>query len=292
MKISRTYLVLLLGMILWGLYPIFTHRFVLSLDPVFLVSISTLTASIPFFILLTAKKELKQFFSRKYLKTFLGVAFFTAAGQGLLFIGTKLTSGTNTGLLLQVEPIYSLILGIIFLGEILKASQIGATLAMVIGAVTIVYKGGVNINSGDIFILLSPLMFQLSHLIGKRLLNKNIDVNLILASRQFYGGVMLLLFTFLTNRSSVNLFSFRSVSVGLTLGLFTAIVALCWYSSIKKVPVSVASSFIPITALVSLIGSYFFLKEVISIQQYIGFFFIVGGMLWQAKSSKIIERAE
>jgi drug/metabolite transporter (DMT)-like permease len=292
MKISRTYLVLLLGMILWGLYPIFTHRFVLSLDPVFLVSISTLTASIPFFILLTAKKELRQFFSRKYLKTFLGVAFFTAAGQGLLFIGTKLTSGTNTGLLLQVEPIYSLILGIIFLGEILKASQIGATLAMVIGAVTIVYKGGVNINSGDIFILLSPLMFQLSHLIGKRLLNKNIDVNLILASRQFYGGVMLLLFTFLTNRSAMSLFSFRSISVGLTLGLFTAIVALCWYSSIKKVPVSVASSFIPITALVSLIGSSFFLKEVISVQQYIGFFFIVGGMLWQAKSSKIIERAE
>lgn len=279
-------------MILWGLYPIFTHRFVLSLDPVFLVSISTLTASIPFFILLTAKKELRQFFSRKYLKTFLGVAFFTAAGQGLLFIGTKLTSGTNTGLLLQVEPIYSLILGIIFLGEILKASQIGATLAMVIGAVTIVYKGGVNINSGDIFILLSPLMFQLSHLIGKRLLNKNIDVNLILASRQFYGGVMLLLFTFLTNRSAMSLFSFRSISVGLTLGLFTAIVALCWYSSIKKVPVSVASSFIPITALVSLIGSSFFLKEVISVQQYIGFFFIVGGMLWQAKSSKIIERAE
>ena len=292
MKISRTYLVLLLGMILWGLYPIFTHRFVLSLDPIFLVSISTLTASIPFFLLLAAKKELNQFFSVKYLKTFLGVAFFTAAGQGLLFIGTKLTSGTNTGLLLQVEPIYSLILGIIFLGEILNGSQIGATILMVVGAVTIVYKGGVSINSGDILILFSPLMFQLSHLIGKRLLNKNIDVNLILASRQFYGGLMLLLFTFFTNKSAITLFNGRSISIGLSLGLFTAIVALCWYSSIKKVPVSVASSFIPITALVSLVGSAFFLKEVISIQQYLGFFFIVGGMLWQASSSKIIERAE
>ncbi|MCR4276798.1 MAG: DMT family transporter [Candidatus Roizmanbacteria bacterium] len=286
MRISKTYLVLLLGMILWGLFPIVTHRFVFSLDPVLLVSISTLTASIPFFILLFAKKEMNQFFSLKYLKTMLGVAFFTAAGQGLLFIGTKITSGTNTGLLLQVEPIYSLILGTIFLGEILKRGQIGATLAMVIGAVTIVYKGGVNINLGDILILLSPLMFQISHLIGKKLLNNKIDVNLILASRQFYGGIMLLLFTFLTNGSAISLFNVNIITTGLCLGMFTAVVALCWYSSIKKVPVSVASSFIPITALVSLAASAIFLKEVISPQQFIGFFFIVGGMLWQTSSTK------
>jgi len=286
MKINKTYLVLLLGMVLWGLFPIITHRFVSSLDPMLLVSISTLTASIPFFILLFAKKEINQFFSVKYLKTLLGVAFFTAAGQGLLFIGTKLTSGTNTGLLLQVEPIYSLILGTILLGEILKKGQIGATLAMVIGAVTIVYKGGVNINSGDILILLSPLMFQISHLIGKKLLNKKIDVNLILASRQFYGGTILLVFAFLTNRSAISLFNVNIITTGLCLGMFTAVVALCWYSSIKKIPVSVASSFIPLTALVSLAASALFLKEVISVQQLIGFFFIVGGMLWQTASTK------
>lgn len=286
MKISKTYLVLLLGMVLWGLFPIITHRFVSSLDPMLLVSISTLTASIPFFVLLFFKKEMDQFFSLKNLRTLLGVAFFTAAGQGLLFIGTKLTSGTNTGLLLQVEPIYSLILGTIFLGEILKKGQIGATLAMVIGAVTIVYKGGVNINLGDILILLSPLMFQISHLIGKKLLNKKIDVNLILASRQFYGGTMLLIFTFITNRSAIGLFNINILATGLCLGMFTAVVALCWYSSIKKVPVSVASSFIPITALVSLAASAIFLRETVSIQQLAGFVFIVGGMLWQTSSTK------
>lgn len=104
------------------------------------------------------------------------VALFTAAGQAFLFIGTKLTSGVNTGLLLQVEPIYSLLLGVIFLGETMGGGQIGATLIMVIGAMT----------------------------------------------------------------------------------------------------------FLPLTALVSLLGSIFFLKEAISIQQYIGFFLIVSGMIWQA----------
>ena len=35
MKINKTYLLLLLGMALWGMYPIFTHKFVLKLDTPF-----------------------------------------------------------------------------------------------------------------------------------------------------------------------------------------------------------------------------------------------------------------
>lgn len=281
MKFNNTYLILFTGMILWGLYPIITHKYILGLDPMLLVSISTLIASVPFIIQLIIKKELSQLFSVKILKTLIFVALFTAIGQAFLFIGTKLTSGTNTGLLLQSEPIYSLILGVIFLGEIVSGGQILATLLMVVGAMIIVYKGGSSINLGDILILLSPLTFQISHLIGKRLLNKKVDVNLILAGRQFFGGTMLLFFAFVTNKNTISLLSYKIVSIGFFLGIIAAIVALCWYTSIKKIPVSVASSFLPLTALVGLIASVVYLKEVVSIQQYIGFILIVGGMFWQ-----------
>lgn len=281
MKFNNTYLILFTGMILWGLYPIFTHRYIVGLNPMFLVGISTLIASVPFIIQLIIKKELSQLFSLKILNTLIFVALFTAVGYSFLFIGTKLTSGTNTGLLLQIEPIYSLILGVIFLGEIIRGGQILATLLMVFGAMIIVYKGGSSVNLGDILILLSPLTFQISHLIGKRLLNKKVGVTVILAGRQFFGGVMLLLFTFITNKNYISLFSYHGISVGFFLGIITSIISLCWYTSIKKIPVSVASSFIPLTALVSLVASAVYLKEVISIQQYIGFVLIVGGMLWQ-----------
>ncbi len=281
MKFNKTYLILFLGMTLWGLLPLFTHKYVMTIDPLFLVSISTITASIPFFILLLAGKQIRNFFSINFLKDIFWVATLTAIGQGLLFIGTKLTSGTNTGLLLQSEPIYSLILGAIFLGEIISGGQILATLFMVLGAMAIVYRGGSSLNLGDIFILLSPLMFQMSHLMGKKLLNRKISVNMILAGRQFFGGLILVFFTLITSKSTV-VFNIHNFGVGLYLGMLTAIVALCWYSSIKKIPVSTASSFLPLTALVSLLGSVFFLKEIVGIQQYIGFFLIVGGMIWQA----------
>lgn len=283
-KVDSTYLVLLFGMFLWGMYPLFAHKFVLGLDPLFLVSVSTFLASIPFIIQLVIKKEFRQLFLLRNLKMLLFVALFTAIGQGFLFVGTKLTSGTNTGLLLQAEPIYSLLLGIIFLGEIIRSGQIWSTFLMVIGAMTIVYRGsGVNLNLGDVLILLSPLMFQISHAIGKKLLNKGVDIFLILAGRQLYGGLMLLILAFIMNKSIINLFNSNNLLSASYLGLFSSVVALCWYSSIKKIPVSVASSFLPLTALVSLMGSVFFLKEIVSIQQYIGFFFIVGGMLWQTK---------
>lgn len=281
MKFNNTYLILFTGLILWGLYPIFTHKYIVGINPMLLVSISTLTASIPFIILLIIKKELLELFSVKILKTLIFVAFFTAVGQAFLFIGTKLTSGTNTGLLLQIEPIYSLVLGAIFLGEIISGGQILATLLMVFGAMIIVYKGGSSVNLGDILILLSPLTFQISHLIGKRLLNNNFDVHLILAGRQFLGGIMLLSFTFITNRNTISLLNYRIISIGLFLGIILSVMALCWYLAIKKIPVSIASSFLPFTALVSLVASAVYLKEVISIQQYVGFVLIVGGMFWQ-----------
>jgi drug/metabolite transporter (DMT)-like permease len=270
-------------MTLWGMYPIFTHRLVLSIDPLFLVSISALIASIPFITQLIIKKEFGQLFLPKVLKTLFPVALFSATGQAFLFVGTKLTSGVNTGLLLQMEPIYSLILGAIFLGEMIGNGQIGATLIMVIGAMTIVYKGGVNPNLGDLLILLTPFMYQISHAIAKKLLNKDADISLILAGRQLYGGLMLLAFAFIMNKSIIKLFNVNNIVSASFLGLFLSVVALIWYTSIKRIPVSVASSFLPLTALVSLLGSAFFLKETISLQQYIGFFFIVGGMLWQAK---------
>ncbi|MFA5770246.1 MAG: EamA family transporter, partial [Patescibacteria group bacterium] len=116
----------------------------------------------------------------------------------------------------------------------------------------------------------------------KKILNKGTEISLILAGRHLYGGIMLIIFTLLINRSVVSSFNINNLITASYLGLYLSLLAFLWYSSIKKVPVSVASSFLPLTAVVSLFGSAFFLKETISFQQYLGFFFIVGGMIWLA----------
>lgn len=277
------YTLLLAEVVLWGMYPIFTHYFVLTVDPIFLVSISSLIASIPFVARLIVTKKYKKLVSKNIVRSLIPIAFFTAIGHGFLFFGTKLTSGVNTGLLLQVEPIYSLILGAIFLGDIIGKKRIAATFIMILGAMTIVYKGTISPNPGDIFILLTPLMYQLSHTFAKKLLDNGTDISVILAGRQLGSGFILLLLAFVSNKSFVSLLNFQNVGSATYLGLYLSLVVFLWYSIIKRIPLSVASSFLPLTAVSSLFGSVFFLKETISTQQYIGFILIMSGTAWMSK---------
>ncbi len=280
----NSYLLLLLVMILWGMYPIFTHYFVLQLDPVFLVSIATLFSSIPFILKLILTKNKKGIYSRKILKPLLPIAIFAALGNILLFVGTKLTSGTNTGLLLQIEPIYALILGLIIFRESFDRKKFLATGLMILGAIVVIYKGFVLPNIGDIFILLTTLMYQISHTFVKKLLDKGEAMTLILAGRQLLGGLMLLFFAYIQAPNFLDLLNNpQNIGSGIYLGLYLSIVLILWYSAVKKMPLSVASSFLPVTALVALLGSAIFLKETITTQHYLGFIIIVSGMILQSR---------
>lgn len=267
-------------MILWGSYPILAHHFVRTIDPLFLVGFSSLIASFPFIISLIIKKKQDQLFSPKNLKLLAPVALFSVIGHVLLFAGTKLTSGINTGLLLQVEPIYALIIATLFFGEVLGKGRVSATILMVFGAMVIVYKGGTNLNIGDLFILLTTLMYQISHTLAKKLLDKGFDRSLVLAGRQLFGSLMLLVLLFITNSSFTEDFSVVNFQAAIFLGLYVSVTAFLWYTAIKRVSISVVSSFLPLTAIVSLLGSVFFLHETISTQQYVGFFLILTGAVW------------
>ena len=277
-------------MILWGMYPLFTHYFVLKLDPFFLVSIATLISAIPFLIQIIATKKLLDFYSKRLLMFLIPAAVFAAIGNMLLFVGTKLTTGTNTGLLLQIEPIYSLIIGMIVFKEAFNKKRLLATTLMVLGAIVIIYKGWVVPNIGDIFILLTPLMYQIAHAFMKKLLDQGKNIALLLAGRQLFGGLMLLFFSLSINPSLSQLMTVQNIQSGTYLGLYLALAALLWYLAVKRMPLSIASSFLPITAVVALLGSSLFLKETITIRHYLGFILIVSGMIWQSilyfKSSK------
>lgn len=270
-------------MVLWGLYPIFTHYFVLQLDPLFLVSVSTLISSLPFLIKIIFTKNVSQLFSKQLLKQTFPAAVFVALGNVLLFAGTKLTTGTNTGLLLQIEPIYSLLVGIIVFKEAFNTKRLFATSLMIGGAIIIIYKGFVLPNLGDIFILLTTLMYQISHAFIKKLLDKGKDMALLLGVRQFLGGLMLLLFALIVNPSASQLVTVNNLQSGTYLGLYLAVVILLWYMAVKRMPLSIASSFLPITAIFALLGASLFLKETIMPQHYVGFLLIVSGILWLAK---------
>lgn len=280
-----TYTILIAVMILWGLYPIVTHYFVRNIDPLFLVSASTLVGAIPFIIKTTYSRNLAFLLNRNNISSLFFVTVFGTAGHILLFVGTKYTSGANTGLLLQIEPIYSLIIGIFLFKETISISRLFATVVMIAGAAIIVYRGNLSLNIGDVLILLTPLMYQLSHSFSKKMLDRGIDSSNILAVRQLLGGIVMVFFASFFNSQFFSFFTRTNISVAIFLGLYLSLVVFLWYAVLKNMLLSFASSFLPLTAAVSLLGSGLFLKETINAQQIVGFLLIIIALAWLSKSA-------
>lgn len=275
----------MLDMITFGLLPVLSHFFVATIDPLVFSGAATFIGSIPLIFWLKRKKKINQLFSKQYFPNLLVMSILATIGSVCYFTGTKLTSGLNTGLLTQIEPFYALLLAAFILKEAVSRNQILATLLMVGGAVAVVYKGNAVLNIGDVLILFSPLVMQISHLIAKKVYANDADSNIVPTARLLFSGFFLLLIAAIVN--PVSLLQLLSVKVLLTVTVFGLIFRcfdfILWYQAIARISVSRASTVIPLAVAISFLGSIFILHESISWSQFIGLFLILSGLIWLSR---------
>ncbi len=274
------YFLALVTMFIYGMYPVVSHYLVSDIDPIFLIGIVSIVASIPFLLYLIPRNKQKDLFSIRFRKLFIEIALLAAAANALFFIGTKMTSGLNTSLLLQVEPIYSVILAFIFLGEKIKKREILSIIVMVIGAVVVAYKGGQGLNIGDIFIIITPLLYQAYHMRAKQIMTQGGSANMVAAGRLLYGGIILLFIALVVHPESILILTnVTKVWKMLLFGLLLSLNFFTWYQAVKLMPLSRASAFIPLSVSVSFLGSVFLLKEMPTSQHYVGLILILIGLI-------------
>lgn len=274
-------LLVIVDMILYGMFPVFAHYFVTKMDPLFFAGTATLAGSFPLLAILKSKKKIKEIYSKKFIKPLFGVVIASTFANGFFFLGTKLTSGINSGLLVQIEPFYAAVLAALFLGETIGLGQLIATALMVVGAVTVVFKGVSGLNLGDLLILVTPIFYQVGHIFAKRIIKKISDVYVIPAARTLYGGIILTILALVINPySALQLLNLENVISILLFGfILRALDFTLWYSAIKRIPVSKASAVLPLAAGVSFFLSITFLKEQATLRQFMGLFFILGGLI-------------
>ncbi len=274
------YILAILTMLVYGFYPVVSHYLAQDIDPLFLIGVASVIASLPFLVYLIARKKHIELFTIRFRKLFIAIAVLAAVANIFFFLGTKMTSGLNTSLLLQVEPIYSVILAFFILGEKIKKREVAAILLMIIGAVTVAYKGNSSLNIGDILIVISPVLYQAYHMLAKQIMTKGGDANMVAAGRLLYGGIILLVVSLIVQPTSIYILTdagkvWKMILFGLLLGLnfFT------WYQTLARLPLSRASAFIPLSVAVSFAGSVIFLREAPTMQHYAGLLFILVGLM-------------
>ena len=270
-----------------GAHPILGKYGVSLVSPLFFASLTNLIAAAGLVLIILLKRESlailikKRFFILLFLIGFFG----TTLSNVMFFYGVRLTSGINSAILLQVEPIYSLIIGYLLLKERVSTRQIISTLLIIFGTLMVIYQGTSRMNWGDILILLTPLCYQVGHFFSKQLLNETeISPLFIATGRTFYGGLILLILNRFTGSHEFNILIQPDI-----LGIFIfygivvyALSYLTFYGAIKRINLSKASAIISVYPAISIILARFILKEVPDFYQLGGFFIIMLSIFYLA----------
>lgn len=268
-----------------AIQPVFTKFIVGAINPLFAASITSLVGCIISLILLIRSKGLKIFFNKKNLKEVLMIGFLGTTMLYLLFFqGAQLTSGINTAILLQSESIYSLILSYFVLKEKINSRQILATLLIIAGVIIVIFNGTVSLNIGDVFILLTPLFYQFSHVMAKKTI-KRIGTVPVQFGRYFFGGLILILMSSSLGMNQFNLLTnYQNLTVIFMLGIIVSGVGtLAFYEAIKRINLSKTTAMIAPYSIISVILAWFVLKEIPTVYQIIGLMLILIGIFSLSK---------
>ncbi len=268
-----------------GALPILGKYGVSLVHPLFFAALTNLIAAAGLIIFILFRRiSISTLLDKRFFLSLLFIGFFgTTISNILFFYGVRLTSGINSAILLQVEPIYALFIGYILLNEKVMLRQIVTTLIIIFGTLLVVYQGTFSLNWGDLLVLGTPLCYQIGHIFSKRLLSQyNLNPLFIAAGRTLYGGVFLLVISQLAGVHEFNrLKEMNILAILVFYGIVIyALTYYTFYESIKRINLSKATAIISAYPAVSILLAWFILREMPDFYQLSGFFTILLGILY------------
>lgn len=219
------------------------------MSPSFILLAGTLTTLLMYAPWLFKNKMWGRLFDKdiRFRLSIMGL-FGTALPFMLLLLALRWTTPSNSAILNQAESVYSLIFAFFFLKERPGLKQIAGTVMVVAGAVLILAVNGYTpMWKGDLFVIGTVWMFQVSHIAAKKL-PADISVDFITAARGFYGFLWsaVLALAALPFGMEVN-FKLSAVSVAALFYIAVFVYTLrnkFWYQAIRNMPLAKATAVI------------------------------------------------
>ena len=221
-----------------------------------------------------------------------GIAFL------LFFNGLQLTTSARGAFLHKTLPIYTTLLAFIFLKERIKQKQLVAIGLMFLGTIAIYYdKIEPNINNwpdpsfGDLLVIAATFLWAVENIIAKKTMIKGESNFVVSAARMLIGALLLFSAVFLFGKipDLLSLSLAQVVGLMVSTGILFGYVFL-WYSSVKLINVSKASTLLLISPVISMVLGILMFEEPTPIIQLGGSVLILlGGYLISKVKSEFIE---
>lgn len=263
--------------------PVITRWGAIHLDPLLFCTGAVVFATLCTLPLLHMSGELRLIVDPRYRGRLLGVA--TA---GTVMTSLTLTYGlTRIGavagvLLLQTEPVYSLVLSTLFIGERPSVRQMLATATILVG-IGSVFAGGGSFSPlwATAIIFTTPLFWQASHVMGLKLMPPLTPISMT-GGRFFYASIVLSVLLLVFRRDSiVQLADPTTLGVILITGFFIYFLSgLTWYGAINRLSLAWTTALVvPGIPILSILFAVLFLGERATVREVVGILISVSGVL-------------
>jgi drug/metabolite transporter (DMT)-like permease len=266
-----------------ALQPVITRYAALRIDPLLFCAASATVAAACAAIILAGTGEIGLLVDRRYLpRLFLVSMTGTVATLLALIYGLRRIDAVAGVILLESEPVYSLVLATLFLHERPSRRQLLAT-ATILAAIGYVFGAGRAFRPlyAALFILVTPLFWQTSHVLSLKVMPP-LTPRLLTGARYIFAALVLSVillgvehrpFADLGARGVIMTIAFTGSFVYF-MGSFT------WYGAISRLSLAWTTALIiPGVPVVSFIFAIIFLGERPGIHEIAGITVAVMGIL-------------
>ncbi len=205
---------------------------------------------------------------RKYVTIFILSSIVTAVGSALWIFSLRTIGPPLTSFLMKSQTLFSLLLGIVFLGEKLnKWETVGVSLTIA-GSVIVAYQKEGYLILGTLVALLSAFSYSLLSFLVKRLA-QHLNMFTVANMRSFGVAIVAILYLIVTRRFQMP--ELRDLILMVFGGVTGAYIAKAsQFESIKILDVSHSTAVMSLESLFVVLFSYFFFNDLPPVFKLIG----------------------
>ena len=284
---------LLISCVLTATWPIVGKRASTYFDPLTFAWLGNMIAC-----LCLAPLALREGRWRRIVEPGLRGKLFIIGGVGtgitslLLQVAMTQTTPANGAIVCQVEVVYSAFLAAWLLGETISSSQGAATALVLTGTGLIVWKDlGTPHWKGDLILLITPWLFQASHIVTKRLPG-DLDSWTIASARIFYGGLVLTPFALANLALGRATFSAEPSALALCVyqgAVLSAVTVPLWYMALRRLELAKTTAIMLSYPALTVLFSWGLGEELIGPHQLAGLACSMLGAVWLSSQLKRVE---
>jgi len=278
------YLLILLAVIFWGTSFVATKRVLTEINPVTIIALRLLLASVLLLIIAVITKRKFTVSLKNHGNIFI-LAVIAVFHLWIQVTGLKYTTASNTGWIIGTAPIFMALLAIIFFKEKMSFIQGTGILIAMFGLLLLFGKGDITSidlvqNKGDLLVLGSAFTWGVYSMV-----NKKISLSYSPLMTILYLFIMMLIIIVPVNLNKTVIESVVHLSaIGwgsiLFLGLFCSGIAyVIWAYSLRDIESAKVGAFLYFEPLVTVVAAWVLLQESVTVLMLISGIIITFGVI-------------